>query len=463
MRPNILMTWLVVGGIAAGSPGMAAAQGQATGGTALTAQSNDQASSQAIKSEIERLRQEFQALRQQYESRFASLEARLATIEATKRDGQPVAPSQPPAAPAAAAPPPEAAPLQAAPPVAQVPGGAAGAEGPTGSPPVGGNTSAMSKIFNPDIAVIGDVLGAAGTNPVAPGPALEMHEAEVTYQAVVDPYARGDFFFTFGPEGVGIEEAYVSLTSLPGGLLTRVGQMRSAFGKAGAMHNHVMPWTDRPLVITNLVGGEDGINDAGISVARLIPNPWVFLEATGQVFHGDNNVFKTYTRSDLAYVAHLRGYHDFSESSNIDLGASIAYGHNDAGASFTTRLFGVDATVRYRPLRRAIYRQFVGRAEFVWSRRGDPGGDLYAFGFYASGDYQFARRWFAGLRYDYAGRATAPWLKDKGASVLLTFWPSEFSQVRGQVRRTRYAEGLTANEFLFQFLFSIGAHGAHPF
>jgi hypothetical protein len=54
-------------------------------------------------------------------------------------------------------------------------------------------------------------------------------------------------------------------------------------------------------------------------------------------------------------------------------------------------------------------------------------------------------------------------LKDKGASVLLTFWPSEFSQVRGQVRRTRYAEGLTANEFLFQFLFSIGAHGAHPF
>jgi hypothetical protein len=35
--------------------------------------------------------------------------------------------------------------------------------------------------------------------------------------------------------------------------------------------------------------------------------------------------------------------------------------------------------------------------------------------------------------------------------------------VRGQYRRTKYAEGVTANELLFQFLFSIGAHGAHAF
>jgi hypothetical protein len=25
-----------------------------------------------------------------------------------------------------------------------------------------------------------------------------------------------------------------------------------------------------------------------VSVARLIPNPWIFLEATGQVFRGDS-------------------------------------------------------------------------------------------------------------------------------------------------------------------------------
>jgi len=32
-----------------------------------------------------------------------------------------------------------------------------------------------------------------------------------------------------------------------------------------------LPWIDRPLVTTNLVGGEDGIDDAGLSVQRIIP------------------------------------------------------------------------------------------------------------------------------------------------------------------------------------------------
>jgi hypothetical protein len=82
---------------------------------------------------------------------------------------------------------------------------------------------------------------------------------------------------------------------------------------------------------------------------------------------------------------------------------------------------------------------------------------------YASGEYQFARRWFGGARYDWSERNYDTSLVDKGPSLVLTYWPSEFSQIRGQYRRTRYAEDVTANEFLFQFLFSIGAHGAHVF
>ena len=90
-------------------------------------------------------------------------------------------------------------------------------------------------------------------------------------------------------------------------------------------------------------------------------------------------------------------------------------------------------------------------------------GTVPAFGMYVSGDYQFARRWFAGARYDWSERATDASLTDKGASVTLTFWPSEFSQLRGQYRRIYFAEGVNSNELLFQLLFSIGAHGAHVF
>jgi hypothetical protein len=99
----------------------------------------------------------------------------------------------------------------------------------------------------------------------------------------------------------------------------------------------------------------------------------------------------------------------------------------------------------------------------IWSRRQQPGGEQNAFGYYLSGEYQFARRWFGGARYDRSDHANEATLHDSGGSLFVTYWPSEFNQLRGQYRRTDYATGDPANEFLFQFQFSIGAHGAHPF
>jgi len=404
-----------------------------------------------VQQQIEQLRRDFDALKQQYGDRLTALEASLAAIAG----GQGGAAAAAPQAVSAA----------------QVPPGAEGAGGPTGALPVYGNAAAASKVFNPDMAVIGDFLGAAGKNAVNADPSLQMHESEASFQAIIDPYARGDFFISFGEEGVEVEEGFITFTSLPGGLLGKVGKMRSAFGRVNALHNHVLPWTDRPLVINNLAGGEEGNGGAGLSLARLIPAGTLFLEATGQVFRGDSGeLFHASERGDLEYVGHLRAYRDLGDSNNIDLGASYSRGHNASGVvdhvdlgRFTTDLFGFDATYRWRPLRRSIYHSFVGRTEWIKSRREQPLGRQDATGWYASGDYQFARRWFVGGRYDRSERADNAALLDKGGSVLLTFWPSEFSQVRGQYRRTNFAEGPVANEFLFQFLFSIGAHGAHPF
>jgi len=102
------------------------------------------------------------------------------------------------------------------------------------------------------------------------------------------------------------------------------------------------------------------------------------------------------------------------------------------------------------------------------------------FGFYVSGDYQLGRHWFAGACFDRSQRicglptvpgTTVPCpanllnslIVDTDGSLLLTYWPSEFSQIRGQLRRTSYGDSFTTNEFVFQFIFSMGAHGAHPF
>jgi hypothetical protein len=407
------------------------------------------ADSGALRQEIEQLRRELAEVQRQYGERLSALEARLET----------------PASPAPAA---QDAAQQA---TVEVPPGAAGASGPTGALPVYGATSAASKIFNPDIAVIGNFLGAAGRNTVNPSPALELPESEASFQAIVDPYARADFFMAFGEEGVDLEEGFLTLPAIPGGLLVKVGKMRAAFGKMNTFHRHMVPSTDRPLVSTNLAGGEEGISDAGVSAARLISNPWIFLEATGQVYRGESGeIFHSSSRGDLSYLGRLRAYQDLSDDTNVDVGLSYARGHNASGVvddldvgRFKTDLWGIDATVRWRPLQQATYRSFLGRSELIWSRRDQPGGLRSAFGYYVSGDYQLARRWFAGVRYDRADRAAEEGLRDSGQSLLLTFWPSEFSQLRSQYRRTKYAEGPTANELLFQLQFSIGAHGAHPF
>jgi hypothetical protein len=293
-----------------------------------------------------------------------------------------------------------------------------------------------------------------------------MHESELGLQAIIDPYARADFFLTFGEHGVDLEEGYITFTALPARLQLKAGKMRSAFGKVNTMHNHVLPWTDRPLVTQNLVGGEDGISDAGLSLSRILPAPkQIFLEATGQVFRGDSEgVFQSYHRSDVSTVGHLRAYRDITESTNIDLGGSYARGHSPLFASSINQLFGMDATVRWKPLRRSIYRSFTGRTEIIWGRAQQPQFTNRSFGYYVSGDYQFGRRWFIGGRFDRSDRLNQPNLQDTGGSIVLTYWPSEFSQVRAQLRRTSYgASSSTANEFLFQFLFSMGAHGAHPF
>lgn len=319
-----------------------------------------------------------------------------------------------------------------------------------------------SKIFNPDIGIIGNFIGRIGDeNPVEERPSMTLDEAELSLQAAVDPFALAKFFVGITPEGAELEEGFISFIALPSDFTARVGKMKASFGKVNLMHGHVWRWIDQPLVIGNFFG-EEGLNDSGISVARIFPNRWnLFVEATGEIFSGHvDDVFQPRNLNDLFYLGHLKAYRDLTENSNIELGGSFARG-TTAETGGSNQFAGLDFTYRYKPLERSIYRSLISRTELIANRRDDV--DENAVGFYTALDYQFARRWFAGVRLDRADHPDDPSQYDRGASLTLTFWPSEYSQLRTQARRTRYGSGPDVNELLFQLQFAIGAHGAHTF
>jgi hypothetical protein len=122
--------------------------------------------------------------------------------------------------------------------------------------------------------------------------------------------------------------------------------------------------------------------------------------------------------------------------------------------------------MRWKPLQQGSYRSASLRAEVIRSIRDQPdtvGGPQTAIGWFVSGEYQLAKRWFAGARIEGSQHADNSSMSDSGQALTLTFWPSEFSQLRTELRRRKYAGGATATEALFQLQFAIGAHGAHPF
>ncbi len=332
-------------------------------------------------------------------------------------------------------------------------------------------TPQTGNVFNPNISAIGDFLGVTGHNAVDPMPSLALHEAELGLQAVVDPYARADFFLTYGTDtgDVSVEEGYITFLNLPGDILLKAGKLKGAFGKLNTEHLHVRLFADVPLPMRNLLGSEDGIEDAGFSISRIVPAPaGIFLEATAQLFRGTSeNLFEAHNRNDLEPLFHLKGYGDLSESTNLEIGGSWTQGNNLNGPGFRTSLAGVDATLRWKPLQRGLYRSLLVRTELYFSEQESPTGTVHATGLYALAQYQLGRRWFVAYRHDESDHADDSSLRDRGDNVIVTFWPSEFSQVRAQARRNVYDLGAagksTANELIIQLQFSIGAHGAHTF
>jgi hypothetical protein len=318
----------------------------------------------------------------------------------------------------------------------------------------------------------------------------------------VDPYFDLYAVISFSEDGTEVEEAYAVTRGLPFGFQFKVGKFRSSFGRLNAQHPHAWDFANQPLVYKVFLG-DDGLVEKGVQLNWLAPTPFYLLFGA-EVLQGENeqsfgtegfevgDVKVGDTKKPNLYVGFVKTSFDVGNLSFLT-GLSFATGHSRVNHLYAdhphafagkTKLYGFDLTAKYMI---DSYRYISLQGEYLYR---DQKGTKYEYdgstletdelkkkqgGFYTQLVFKSDRRWRAGVQYNLINKND---VKRNGVKVnlpddlpayyaMLEYNPTEFSRIRFQVGQNRafFHDGKreTVNEFILQFNFAIGAHGAHPF
>jgi hypothetical protein len=345
----------------------------------------------------------------------------------------------------------------------------------------GGTTSSMSlnsaiQSFNPDISLNGDFLATFSSNRDDNfDDDIRMRELEISFSGAVDPFTSAVAIVTVGKEedesdySVDLEEGYLAYNGLPYNLQARFGQFRAEFGKANPMHLHALPWSEYPLVIQNYFG-EEGLTGAGAELSWLIPNPLKqYLLLTYEVFNNDNSSsFAGDQHNDLTQLVHLKSFFNITPTSTLEFGGSFAGAPNDSGhGAPRTLIEGIDLTYRWKPKDAGLYRAFLLQNEVLFAQADLIEGQESTWGMYSAAEYQFAKQWKLGLRYDNTQLPFSSSLHENGYSAYLTFLQSEFVYWRlgYQYINRNYVQdsGEDEQQLFLQLNWTLGTHPAHKY
>ncbi|HEX5036891.1 MAG TPA: hypothetical protein VFX30_07005 [bacterium] len=318
----------------------------------------------------------------------------------------------------------------------------------------------------PDISLIGTFAGAyfsqepAGETGVDPSrTGFNLQEIELAFQSVIDPYFRADVMLAFGEEGVELEEGYFTTLGLVKGLQIRGGKMRLPFGRQNQKHTENWDFVDNTLVNKAFLG-PDGLKELGIEISYLIPVPF-FLQLQGTFSNGDGDTSFGGTRvKDFLYQGRVTMSFDPSVNTSLLFGGSAAFGFNASGLGNQTMIYGGDFLFKWKP---KSYRSVVWQSEYLFRQFDDAAGNQNDGGLYSYIDWQFLKRWHAGIRYDQMGLPEAIVPKEYRLSPAITFNPTEFTRIRAQYEYDKVANLDSVHAAFLQFEFSMGPHGAHPF
>jgi hypothetical protein len=369
------------------------------------------------------------------------------------------------------------------------------------------NTSQDSNTFQ----ITGFVPSGGEVGP--PKRSFGLAETELAIMANIDPYFRGVAIASLAPEGgADVEEAYFQTLALPSGFTVKGGRFFSSIGYLNEQHQHAWDFQDAPLVYKALLGNQlrqDGVQGKWIAPTDLL------IELGAELSAGDRFPGSDRNKNGIggsALFANVGG--DIGAGTAWRVGASYlsaspngrSYLDTDSlgGAvnnSFTgdAKLWGVNGVLKWAPNGNPYYHNFKLQGEYFRLKQNgtltyDDSAGSAVFGsvsdyfttdqsgWYGQAVWQFYPQWRVAYRYDALRYGTlnngivndglGPTAADfpvlashsPTRNTLMFDWsPSEFSRLRLQFAQDKSRLGLTDNQVFVQYLYSLGAHGAHKF
>jgi len=338
-------------------------------------------------------------------------------------------------------------------------------------------------------------------------------ETELTISGNIDPYFRGQMTVALTPEDEAeIEEAYFQTLALGRGLSLKGGRFLSSIGYLNDIHQHAWDFQDAPLPYKAFLGG--ALKQDGVQLKWVAPTP-VFFELGAEFSSGDQFPGSDRNKNGVggsSIFGHIGG----------DIGPSYAWRTGLSNLKFspldrsyedvdsmggavsnsftgTAKLWIVDGVLKWAPNGNASHTNFKLQGEYFRSKQDgvstyDDSAGSAVFGalsdsfstdqsgWYAQGVWQFIPRWRVGYRYDtlrygtvnngIVNNALGPTAADfpvlashnPTRNTLMFDWnPSEFSRLRLQFASDKSRLGATDNQVFLQYIYSLGAHGAHKF
>lgn len=428
----------------------------------------------ASDADINALRAEIQNMRQAYESRIADLESKLNKMETTQKSDV--------------------------------------SEKATAEPTAVASRKIFDNKFNPSIGVIlngkyssfsedsSEIAGfAVGEEGERGREGIAVDESELNFSASVDDKFYGSLTAAIvredGEDIVELEEAYVQTLpgfGLPDGLSVKAGRAFWTLGYLNEHHSHADDFADRPLPYRVFLN--KSYNDDGLEASYVLPTD-IYAEVGGGVFRGDDFPYGSGDGEDVeAWSAYARIGSDIGHNQSWRLGGYVLSGEasggratNEDAVSFIgdSNLYVTDLRYVWAPTGNMREQEVILQGEYFWRDEDgtyedtDAGTGAVAFddsssGWYTQLVYKFDPQWRVGARYSQLDAADVPaglvgsaldsGGHDPRAYALMVDWTnSEFSRLRFQYNHEELSNDRDDNQFILQYVMSIGAHGAHKY